>query len=475
MTDAVTALLFGFTWFVLAYFVVLNTIYLVLVVAAGWSAVGERARPDRSAHDDIFANPLTPSVSVLVPAHNEEAGIVESTHAMLAMRYPEFEVVVIDDGSTDRTFELLQREFDLIETVPALDADVATVGAVRSMHVPRSGEPLVVVRKESAGKKADALNVGINAARHPLVCMVDADSLLEEDALLRVARPFVDDPGRVVATGGVVRAANGSTVYRGRIEEVRQPRSWLARIQIVEYLRSFLVGRTGWSRFGGLLIVSGAFGLFRRDIVVELGGLDHSTLGEDADLVASIHRRMREAGEDYRVVYVPEPVCWTEVPTSVAVLARQRRRWSHGLAEVLWKHKRMIGNPRYGRMGTVVTPYYLVFELLGPVIELLGVLALVVGLSLGIVSAEFALLFATVALLYGIMLSIAALCVEEFTFHRYERWRDLGIGAAAAVLENVGYRQLHSYWRFRGLVAAVRRRPAAWGAMQRSGFGAPPR
>ncbi len=370
---------------------------------------------------------------------------------------------------------MLQHEFDLIETAPALDDDVPTIGAVKSMHVPRSGEPLVVVRKESAGKKADALNVGINAARHPLVCMVDADSLLEEDALLRVARPFVDDPGRVVATGGVVRAANGSTVYRDRIEEVRQPRSWLARIQIVEYLRSFLVGRTGWSRFGGLLIVSGAFGLFRRDVVVELGGLDHSTLGEDADLVASIHRRMREAGEEYRVVYVPEPVCWTEVPTSLAVLARQRRRWSHGLAEVLWKHKRMIGNPRYGRMGTVVTPYFLVFELLGPVIELLGVLALVAGLSLGIVSTDFALLFATVALLYGIMLSIAALCVEEFTFHRYERWRDLGIGAMASVLENVGYRQLHSYWRFRGLVAAIRRRPAAWGVMQRSGFGPSPR
>ena len=470
MMDAFAPAVQWFEWFVLAYFVVLNATYLLLVVVAAATMARRTVTDTDAATDDIFANPLTPAVSVLVPAHNEEAGIVESVRAMLALRYPKLEVVVIDDGSTDATFAHLEEEFGLIDTVPALEPEVATLGAVRSMHVMRNGGPLVVIRKESGGTKADALNAGLNAARHPLVCMVDADSVLESDALLRVARPFVDDPRRVVATGGVVRAANGSRVYRGAVEEVRQPKRWIERIQIVEYLRSFLLGRTGWSQLGGLLIVSGAFGLFRRDEVVAAGGLNTATLGEDADLVVTLHRRAREAHRPYRVVYVPEPVCWTEVPTSWQVLGRQRRRWSTGLAQVLWRHRTMMGNPRYGRIGTFALPFHLMFELLGPVIEFLGVAMLIVGLILGIVNVEFAILFVVVAVLWGITLSVAALTVEELASHRYERWRDLAIAYAAAVLENLGYRQIHAWWRLRGLVTAIRRQPNTWGTMTRTGF-----
>jgi cellulose synthase/poly-beta-1,6-N-acetylglucosamine synthase-like glycosyltransferase len=463
-----------FQWLVLGYFVVLNVTYLLLVVIAA-ATMARRTLSDADAvNDDIFANPLTPAVSVLVPAHDEEAGIVESTRAMLGLRYPKFEVIVIDDGSTDETFARLQEAFDLIDTVPALEEDVPTLGAVRSMHVMRNGEPLVVIRKDSSGTKADALNAGLNAARHPLVCMVDADSILEADALLRVARPFVDDPRRVVATGGVVRAANGSRIYRGAVEEARQPKRWIERIQIVEYLRSFLLGRTGWSQIGGLLIVSGAFGLFRRDEVVAAGGLNHATLGEDADLVVTLHRRARELGRPHRVVYVPEPVCWTEVPTSWRVLGRQRRRWSTGLAQVVWRHRSMIGNPRYGRIGVLALPFYTAFELLGPVIELFGLAMLIVGLALGIVNIEFAILFLVVAVLWGITLSIAALTVEELSSHRYERWRDLVVAYAAAILENIGYRQIHAWWRLHGLVSAMRRRPHAWGTMTRTGFAPEP-
>ena len=472
MRGFLTEFLHAFDWFVLGYFLVLNTCYLALVVIAGIVVARSSRRPPASSHDDIFANPLTPAISVLVPAFNEAAMIVASVRATLGLKYPEFEVVVVDDGSTDSTFELLQAEFDLVEVVPDLEQDVTTMGAVRSMHIPRGSEPLVVVRKVNAARRADALNVGINAARNPLVCCVDADSILEPDALLRVVKPFVDDPDRVIATGGTIRAVNGSTVYRGELGDTRQPKGWLARIQIIEYLRSFLLGRTGMSQLGVLLIISGAFGLYRRDRLVEIDGFDADSLGEDADALVGLHRLERDRNSDYRVVFVPDPICWTAVPEDRATLAKQRTRWSHGLAQVIWKYRRMMGNPRYGRIGMVALPFYLLFELLGPVVELIGVVVVIAGFAFGAVSTDFALLFAVVAVLYSMLLSVSALLVEEVSFHKYSRWRDLMIAIAAAALENVGYRQLHSWWRLKGLMNAVLGRQPNWGVMTRTAFDA---
>jgi cellulose synthase/poly-beta-1,6-N-acetylglucosamine synthase-like glycosyltransferase len=461
----------GFDWFVLGYFLLLNSGYLALIGIASVDVSRWLRRLTFAGHDDIFANPLTPAVSILVPAYNEELSIVDNVRAMLGLKYPEFEVVVVEDGSTDATFERLQEAFDLVETNRAVATEVPAIGRVLSTHVPAGGGPLVVVRKENAGRRSDPLNVGINAARHPLICMVDADSLLEEDALLRVVKPFIDDPRRVVASGGVIRAANGSHIDSGHVVAATMPRSWIERVQVLEYLRSFLLGRTGWSKIGGLLIISGAFGVFRRDVVVEVGGLDLTTLGEDAELVAKIHHHLRTQKRDYSVTFVAEPVCWTEVPNSLDVLSRQRMRWSQGLGEVLWRHRRMICNPRYGRIGLLVLPYYLVFELLGPVVELFGVVIVILAFALGLSSVGFALLFAGVAFGYGAFVSISALAVEEFSFHRYGRWRDLFVALGAVVVENVGYRQLHAWWRLKGLYRALTGKETSWGVMTRTGFG----
>jgi len=455
---------------VLVYFLLINTSYLVLTALAAVEFARHIRRQPFAGLEEAYSSPLTRPVSVLVPAYNEAAGIVESVRAMLGLRYPEFEVIVIDDGSTDDTAARLIEAFDLVAIPRAVPDDVPARGAVRDVLVPRDAvTPLVLVRKENGGR-ADALNVGVNASQYPLVCMVDADSILDPDALLTVSKPFADDPVRVVATGGVIRAVNGSRVRSGRVVDVRMPRQWIARIQVVEYLRAFLLGRTGWSRLGALSLISGAFGLFRRDVVVEVGGFDPDSLGEDFELVVHMHRHLREARRDYRVVFVAEPVSWTEVPSSRSVLARQRRRWHRGLAQVLWRHRVMMMNPRYGRIGLVALPYYLVFELLAPVLELIGVFIVPVGLLLRAVNVDYALLFLTVALGYAILVSVAALAVEEFSFHRYSRWRDLGIAVVAAVLENVGYRQLTCWWRIQGLWSQLTRRSAVWGVMTRTGF-----
>ena len=459
-------------WPVLLYVLAINSSYLVLIGLAG-ADMGRYLRRARiRGVEDASASPLTQAVSVVMPAFDEEASVVGSVSAMLALRHPRHEVVVVDDGSRDATFALLREAFDLVEVPRRLTDEVPVRGAVRSVHVPRGGRsPLVVVRKDNGGR-ADAVNAGINAARHELVCITDADSVLDPDALLTVSRPFADDPLRVIATGGAVRAVNGSELVGGRVVGVRMPRGWTARFQVVEYLRAFCVGRSGWSRLQSLVLISGAFGMYRRDVLVEVGGLDATCIGEDFELTLRLHRYMREAGRDHRVVFVPEPASWTEVPATAAVLARQRRRWQRGLAETLWRHRRMVGNPRYGRIGLLALPYYVLFELVAPVIELVGVVLTPLAVGLGVVPWEAALLLMALCYGYAVVVTVAALLVEELSFHRSQRWRDLGRGLAAAVLENCGHRQLTALWRVQGLWSLLRGQRQVWGAMDRQGLAA---
>jgi cellulose synthase/poly-beta-1,6-N-acetylglucosamine synthase-like glycosyltransferase len=470
VTGAATAFLQTVGWTVLTYVVLLDVAMLVLVLFGARRVLANRRWSGAEGHEQIFASPLTPAVSVLIPAHDEEAGILDTLSATLAQRYPSLEVVLVDDGSTDRTFELVAERYGLTPITPRATADLAVDGEILSVSRATTGDPLTVIRKTSVGRRSDALNAALNVARHPLVCMVDADSLLEPDALLKVARPFVEDPRNVVGTGGVIRTVNGSVTDRGTVLEPRLSRRWLVRIQAVEYLRSFLLGRTGWADANALLIISGAFGLFRRDLVVEIGGMDPLSLAEDAELVVSLQEHLRRQGRPHRLVFVPEPVCWTEVPESWQVLGRQRRRWSHGLGQLLWKHRRMIANPRFGTVGLLALPFFLLFELLGPVVEVLGLASVALAAGLGVLDPGSAAVMVGFALLVGTLLSTTVVAVEEFTFHRYRTGRDLLALLAAGVLENVGYRQVHAWYRLQGLLFAVTRRKPVWTAMPRTGF-----
>jgi cellulose synthase/poly-beta-1,6-N-acetylglucosamine synthase-like glycosyltransferase len=331
---------------------------------------------------------------------------------------------------------------------------------------------LWVLDKENGGSKADAMNAGIAYCRTPLFCALDADSLLERDALMRIVRPFLEDRS-TIAAGGIIRIINGCTVRSGAVSDVKLPRNLLACFQVLEYLRSFLAGRMGWAELNGTLIISGAFGAFHCETVVAAGGYDTSSLGEDMELVVRLHHYCRERGIRYRIEYTPDPIAWTECPEDVATLARQRRRWQRGLTETLWTHRQMLLRPTYGAVGMLAFPFNFFFEMLGPAIEIAGYLGFLVGILLGRVSPLLALDFFLAAFVLSAVLSVAAIALEEQTFRRYPRGRDLRRLFALAILEVIGYRQLNAWWRIQGLWAAISGKRSGWGVMKRKGFAAP--
>jgi cellulose synthase/poly-beta-1,6-N-acetylglucosamine synthase-like glycosyltransferase len=466
----IEAVLVGASIVSFAYFVVLNLINTAFTLGA-WQSITRHLRTrEYDAVKETFASPLTPAISVIMPAFNEEAGVVASTRSLLALHYPEHEVIVVNDGSRDGTLEQLRAVFDLVPVRVALRPGIASA-PIRGTYLSRLQPRLRVIDKENGGK-ADALNAALRVARFPYVCAVDADALLEENALLNVAKPILDDPDVVVATGGIVRIANGCIIEHGQVRDVRLPRSRLATLQVIEYFRAFLVGRTSWSRLRSMLIISGAFGVFRRSLVEEAAGWWTETVGEDVELVIRLHCLQRNRGEAYRIEFVPDPVCWTEVPEDLRTLSRQRRRWQRGLAEALWRHRSVLASPRYGVLGFVAFPYFLFFELLGPLFGIVGFPAVLASLLLGTLSPAFVAGFLVVSVLFGTLLSVSALGLEEYSFRRHRRHRDAARLLLFAVLENFGYRQLVDVWR---LIAFgdLARGKRSWGAQRRRGLEVP--
>jgi cellulose synthase/poly-beta-1,6-N-acetylglucosamine synthase-like glycosyltransferase len=453
--------------FLFAYFVVFSIFHAWLLVMAGLDL-------RRYSRNVVIANlrrtvrsPLAPPISILVPAYNEEAGIIESVSSLLALDYPNFEIVVVSDGSSDQTVAQMIKGFDLEKvdrpTPPYLEHE-----EVEGVYVPKGRLNLILIDKGNGGK-ADALNAGINFSKYPIVCAIDADSILEQDALVKTAMPFIEDPERVMVSGGLIRIANGCRIESGRMVEAKLPRTSLPMFQVVEYLRAFFGARTGWSAVNGLLIVSGAFGLFRKDAVIASGGYSTETVGEDMELVVKIHRTMREQKRPYRVVYIPDPVCWTEAPESMRILRKQRRRWHRGSIEALLMHRKMFLNPRYGVAGMVAMPAVLLFEILGPIIELSGYAFAVYAFATGGIALPVFLLFLSVSVLYGLILSFGAIALEDATFGRHPGWDQLGKILLYAVLENLGYRQISHVWKMEGIWDVIH--GGEWGAMERKGLG----
>ncbi|HLH07998.1 MAG TPA: glycosyltransferase [Terriglobales bacterium] len=450
------------------YYLTSNLIYLGLLITALVATVKHQFRLAEMRIDPLYDSPFTPPITILCPARNEEKSIVESVRALLDLKYPELEIIVINDGSSDRTLDRLIEEFSLVP-VEMLYIQQIRSAALKHLYTSATETGLLVIDKISGGSKADAINAGINAATSPYICIIDADSILEGDALFRIMSRVFTDSTNVVAIGGIVRVLNGSTVERGRVTEIRLPKRPIEILQVIEYLRAFLIGREGWASFGMLPIISGAFGVFRTDVVRRVGGYRADSVGEDLDLVVRMQRDLLERGVEHRVVFVPDPTCWTEVPSDLRTLSRQRSRWQKGLIDVLCVNSDMLFRRRYGLMGCLMLPYLWAFELLEPAIELLGYASMIIAACLGVLGADFFFKFLLFGYAFATMISVGSVLLEELTYRRYTDWSEVAKLLVYCTLEHFPYRQLHMIWRLQGIWQYLRG-DLHWREMRRVGF-----
>lgn len=454
------------SWIVIGSGMAQTAVYLLQLVVAGY-ALAQRPPVENSALLWHRYSDVAPPIAMIVPVYNEELNVVESVQSILSLEYPNFEVIVVNDGSKDKSLARLIEAFKLTRFERPYEQALAH-NTILGLYSSPVNDRLFVVDKLNGGK-ADAQNAGINICRAPIFCVIDGDSILEPDALIRVVQPFIDDPERTIAVGGTIRIANGSRVESGRVKEVHLPKRLVPLFQVVEYLRAFLLARLAWSRINTLTLVSGAFGVFRRAEAVAVKGFTKGSMGEDLDIVLKLHRHMIDNKRSYRIQFIPEPVCWTEAPETLAVLARQRSRWQRGALECFFRYRAMLFNPRYGRVGFLGLGHILIVDVLGPIMEVLGYILMPAFWFLGMLSTEYFLAFTALVFTFGVGISVCSLVLEEAELRRFPKARDLAVLTLAAVLENFGYRQINNFWRVKGWWQYLRANQQ-WGEMTRTGL-----
>ena len=450
------------------YYLASNVAYLLMLLIALKTSAAHQHTLESHRLKWIHEAPLAPPITLIAPAHNEESSIRVAVRNLLELDYPELEIIVVNDGSADRTLEEMRDEFRLRQVRSVYVAEMKSA-PLRGLYRSEVDRRLLVIDKEPGGSKADAVNAGLNATTSPYVCVVDADSVLERDALLRIMLPILADPRRVVAVGGIIRVLNGSELANGNLRRVRLPRKSIEVIQVIEYLRAFLIGREAWGQGNMLMIISGAFGVFRADLVRAVGGYRAKAIGEDFDLVARLHRHLREKRADYHIHFVPDPMCWTEVPSDLKSLGRQRARWQKGLLDVLLLTRGMLFRPRYGRIGFFALPYLWLFEFAAPVVEILGILTIVLAAILGVLSRAFFLQFLLFGYAFATVISIGSVLQEEITYKRYNDWQDVVRLVSYCFLEHFPYRQMHMFWRLQGIWQYLRG-DTSWAPLKRKGL-----
>jgi len=452
---------------ILIYFIVTNGVYTVLMMLSLYSVTLHAKLSARKGYADIADSPVTPPVALIVPAHNEEHSIVATVHSLMRLNYPEREIIVVDDGSTDGTVAQLVAAFGLTRMDLIYREQIKALAPTAFYFNPARPE-LIVVSKPNGGKP-DALNVGINMARSPYFCTVDADCIIERDALLRLMAPILHSSVQTVVSGGVVRIVNGCTVKDGQITKIDLPKSWIERCQVVEYIRTFLFGRPAWNFLNATFIVSGAFCMLHRETVVLAGGFSTDTVTEDIDMIASLHRHMRGKGWKYKIVFTTDPICWTEAPRTLKMLARQRRRWQLGLTQTVVKYDKLIINPRYGLLGLFSMPFHAYIEALGCLIEAAGTILIPFSFLIGAMPLSLFVLIMALAIGYGTLLSVGSVLLEESTWRRYPGMKHLGILLLYAIAENVGYRQIVTFFRAQGVLRYFFRR-RKWESVEHKGI-----
>ncbi len=455
------------------YFLTINFIYITLFLFALNASRKQVTLSKTRKHSLLFSERLLPGISIIAPAYNEDVSIIESVTSLLNLKYPVYEVIVVNDGSKDSTLSKLIKHFQLERKHPS-HINYLSTKKIRGIYQTKDIPNLVVVDKQNGGK-ADALNVGINVSKHAYVCGIDADSILEGDALLKLASAMLDDTKPFVALGGNIYPANGFVFDRGKVEKRSIPKEAICRFQTIEYLRAFTSGRIGWSELRSLMIISGAFGLFHKESLIETGGyltssskLKKDTVGEDMELVVRLTRQALEKRDPYRVSYVYNAFCYTELPSDIKTLLKQRNRWQRGLIDILSYHRKLSFNPKYKQIGFLGYPYFFIFEFLGPFFEAQGYLMLLIALILGLLSPMIVLAIFTASILFGVIISLSSLFMSEKELQMMNK-RETLILLIYAIIENFGYRQLISMHRVYSSFSALRE-SGTWGTQKRKGF-----
>jgi len=442
-----TSFVYFFGNFVVSYFLIVNSFYAFLIILA-IPIIYRRFR--EVSLENLFkvrkAENL-PSIAILIPAYNEENNVIMAIENALAVFYPQKEIIVINDGSEDKTFQLIMDQYQLVKIPLVISQEIKTK-QIRGIYQSKTFPEILVIDKENGGR-GDALNTGINTATSDLFLTMDVDTVLEVDSLTRMIRPFLTTPG-VLAQGGTLRILNGCEVRAGKVYRVNLPKGLIPAIQVVEYLRAFLYGRLGWNALGGNLIIAGAFGLFNRKVVLELKGYDTSTVAEDFEITLKIQKWARENGNKNSIFFIPDPVAWTKVPDKLSWIARQRTRWHQGVIEVIAKYKSVLFNPRYGKLGLIGMPYMLIGEMIEPFFELAGWGLIFFWLFSG--STNFEIVIYILMVSYGITfgLTVVSIILEITTFRRYKVFPQLVKMFIYSFLENFGFRQLYIFWRIKG-------------------------
>jgi cellulose synthase/poly-beta-1,6-N-acetylglucosamine synthase-like glycosyltransferase len=461
-----SGIMIGYAWFITIYLIMVNVFYFSILLISSFQLRREYRLDRKQTYDEYQSDYNSKPISIIVPAFNEEAGIIPSVRSLLSINYPSYEIIVVNDGSKDQTLDKMINQYDMVEIHKVIRKQIETK-PIKKIYQSRLLPYLFLIDKDNGGK-ADALNVGLNFSHFPYICSLDGDSVLESDAFLKVMKPIIDSNEQVIASGGSIRIANGCHIENGNIITIGLSNNPLVIMQIIEYLRAFLMGRVGLSKHNLLLIISGAFGVFSKRWVLQAGGYKTDTVGEDMELVVRIHRLLKENKLDKKIVFVPDPVCWTEVPESMTYLRRQRSRWHRGLFESLWTHRKLTFNPKYGSIGFISLPYFWIVEFLGPVVELSGYLYMILSLFLGGIYIEFTILIFFLTCLYGSFFSMAAVLLEEWSLRRYPRIGQIVKLFLYSLTETLWYRPLTVFWRCEGIWQTIKGE-TSWGEMKRKG------
>jgi len=443
--------------------------YLLLGIASALALRKYLRKNSYVNYNSLVLSPLSPKITIIAPAFNESKTIIDNVRTLLSLYYNNFEVIIVNDGSADNTFEKIREAYDLVRVNYYFDYRVP---CERIRGVYKSKDPsynrLTVLDKNNGGK-ADALNAGINISRSNLIVTIDADSIIEADSILKLVKPFLEEKdNKVIGTGGVIRIVNSCDIERGHIQAINLPEKFLPRLQVLDYTRAFLLGRMAWSHLDGLMLISGAMGMFDRETVIRAGGYSTKTVGEDMELVLRMRRFMAEHDSKYEVTYIPDPLCWTEVPSDLKSMRKQRTRWTRGLVESLWTHRKMLFNRHYGRLGLLGYPYWLLFEWASPLIAFSGMIYTIYLAITGSLNLPFFLLLFLFVYTFAVSLTTWAILFEEITFHKYRRKRDVLRLIGTAMLEPFFY-PVHTYFAVRGNFEAMRGKKG-WGKAERSGF-----